>query len=95
MRFGQKRWLSRMAGALAASDITPSSSAVYLLITTTRLVIDAHCCALDAIQPSVCLSTTRIYSEQWRRTCAATKTRQRHEHRFGAWRIKPTQRLQS
>jgi len=87
--------LSRKADALAARDITPSSSAVYALTTTTPPVIDGHCSAMDAIQPSVFFSTTRIYYEQWRRTCAATKTRQRHEHRIGAWRIKPTQRLQS
>jgi hypothetical protein len=79
---------------LFVEDITPSSSAVYVLTTTTRPVIDGHCCVATATAPLVYFSTTRIYSEQWRRTCAATKTRQRHEYRFGAWRIKPTQGLQ-
>ena len=79
---------------LFVEDITPSSSAVYALTTNTAPVIDGHCCVTDATWLSVSFSTTRIDSEQWRHTCAATKTRQRHEHRIGAWRIKPTQGLQ-
>ena len=64
---------------LFVEDITPSSSAVYVLTTTTRPVIDGHCFVLIATQVKVMAVVTLSFLIFLPLTAKRTQRRTSHE----------------